>query len=84
MTEIFIFGLSDTTMDAPFLIASKIKEFPSLFLPFIAKKISFFLMSLEFIEALFNFNKFEISSASLFSFKILIFRLSDRKVFFYL
>ena len=54
---IFLLNLSDTIIDAPFLIASETNELPSLFFPFIAKKISFFLIFFELMEALFNLVK---------------------------
>ena len=57
-------------MDAPFLKASLTNKLPSLFLPLIAKKISFFLISLELIDALLIFNFEEILFEPLNSFKI--------------
>ena len=53
----FVFCLSLLTIakEAPFLKASFTNKFPSLFFPLIAKKISFFLISFELIEALLIF-----------------------------
>ena len=55
-----------------FLNASLINKFPSLFFPLIAKKISFFLISLELIDALLIFNFEEILFELLNSLKYLI------------
>ena len=51
--EIFfnLFILLTTAKDAPLIKASFINKFPFLFLPLIAKNISFFLFFLLFIEA---------------------------------
>jgi len=43
--------LFTTANDEPFLKASFKNKFPSFFFPFIAKKISFFFISLELIDA---------------------------------
>ncbi len=43
--------LFTTAKDAPLLKASPINLFPSLFFPLIAKKISFFFISFELIDA---------------------------------
>ena len=49
--------LFTTAKVAPFFKASLTKKFPSFFFPFIAKKMSFFLTSLELILAIFKDNK---------------------------
>ena len=70
-------NLSVTASEAPFLKASLINKFPSLFFPLIAKKISFLLISLELIEAFLNFNFVESLLELLNSFKIFNLRLLE-------
>ena len=48
-TFLNLLNLLTIAKDAPLLKASFTNKFPFLFLPFIAKNISFFLISLEFI-----------------------------------
>ena len=48
--------LFTTANEAPFLNDSLTKRFPSFFFPLIAKKISFFFISFELIDAFRNFN----------------------------
>ena len=63
--------------DAPLASASLTNKLPSLFLPLIAKKILFFLISLELIDASLISSFEEILFELLNSFKIFNLRLLD-------
>ena len=54
---------------------------PSFFFPLIAKKISFFFIFFELIEALFNLIKLFTFLASLCSFRIFTFKSFERDLF---
>ena len=64
------FKLSTIAKDAPLLKASCTNKFPFLFFPLIAKKISFFLISFELIEAFLILVFKEILFDLLISFRI--------------
>ena len=68
--------------EAPFLIASSANLLPSFFGPLIAKKISFFFIFLEFIDALFIFKFLFIKLKLHFSFKIFAFQFLNNLLFF--
>ena len=68
-------------IDAFFLKASLINLLPSFFFPLIAKKMSFFFISLELILALFKKILPDIFLFLLSSFRIFIFKLFDKDKF---
>ena len=83
-TTIFLFDfflLFTIAKDAPLRKASLINKLPLLFLPLIAKKILFFLISLELIDAFLNFNFEEILFELLSSFKIFSLKLFESVLF---
>ena len=74
--------LLTTAKDAPLLKDSFIKVFPSFFFPLKAKKMSFFLISLGFIDALLIF-KFRAIFLLTSSIKMFVFQFLDKFLFFF-